>query len=319
VVVDTFPRTRPDECPDCGLLVRPGTDRLCPRCGYPLLFLRTQPQAEGRVVPRTPGEADDRTGLTRPFRSARPVPPVPLGDERTVRCPRCSHLNPPSRIRCEFCGLDLRARGRAVPVEPAPPERRSRKRLVAAAAVLAAAALAGAGLTALSVSRPDTGGTAAPAPAPAASTLVAVDPSTVAASASSSYPVARYAPGNTLDGDRSTAWHSDGRQGGNPSGTTLVFRFSRPVRLGRVTIVSGFAKSTTDYTNNHRMKRATVKTDSATMSWQLADTAEPQSLGLDGTSTTTVTLVVEEVYRGTRFNDVCVSEATFSEYRPAQR
>jgi hypothetical protein len=77
--------------------------------------------------------------------------------------------------------------------------------------------------------------------------------------------------------------------------------------------VSGFPRTPVDYTNNQRMSRATVQTDAGATGWDLADTADPQFLNLDGRPTTTVTFVVQSVYPGTKYNDVTVAEVNFSE------
>jgi hypothetical protein len=320
VALESVAGTRPVACPDCGVPVQPATERLCHNCGYPLLFMRPERLSTGRAVPRIPGEADDpTTGWIRP------VAPVPYVDERPpgpgLRCPRCAHVSAPTRVRCERCGLDLRTPFPATVYQPEPRRsRRGRRIAIALTAVALTGVMAAATVLFVRTALRD------PVPAPAAAPsgvlstspggrLVQVDPASVTASASSSIPAPRFAPGNTLDGDRTTAWHSDGRKVPNTIGITLSFRFNRPVRLARIAIVSGFARSTTDYTNNQRMARASVQTDAGTKSWKLADTWEVQSLDLDPAPVTSVTFVVEEVYLGTRYKDVTVSEVVFSELR----
>jgi hypothetical protein len=126
------PRQLP--CPDCGSPVQPDRDQLCPRCGYPLMFLRRPAEDDARAVPRSPDARDDRTGLTS-------VPP-PRVDTRQfsattygtpaiapgqLRCPRCRYDNTSARIRCERCGLELRP-ARPQPVRLAPPQFPARTR-----------------------------------------------------------------------------------------------------------------------------------------------------------------------------------------------
>ncbi len=107
-------------CPDCGSPVRPDSEQLCPRCGYPLMFLRQTAEHDARAVPRSPNERDDGTGLMPPpvARTQRTVP-APLPGQRP--CPQCGYGNEYARIRCERCGFELRAaRPQAVVLGPPP-------------------------------------------------------------------------------------------------------------------------------------------------------------------------------------------------------
>ncbi|RZU48463.1 zinc ribbon protein [Krasilnikovia cinnamomea] len=114
-------------CPDCGSPVRPDVEQLCPRCGYPLMFLRAPAEDDARAVPRAPNEKDDPTGLlrsapgradTRQFPAATyGRPPVAPGQ---VACPRCGFGNEAVRIRCERCGHELQP-ARPEPVVLGPP------------------------------------------------------------------------------------------------------------------------------------------------------------------------------------------------------
>jgi hypothetical protein len=104
-------------CPDCGSPVQPEREQLCPKCGYPLMFLRQDGghDAEAQAVPRRPNERDDPTSL-------RAVP-QPVPQPRTssfspgtyggaapgqVQCRACGYPNEPARFRCERCGNELR-------------------------------------------------------------------------------------------------------------------------------------------------------------------------------------------------------------------
>lgn len=107
-------------CPDCGAPVRPDSEQLCQRCGYPLMFLRQPAEQEApRAVPRKPLERDDGTGLMPPpvTRTQRAAVPAPVPGERP--CHQCGYGNDPARIRCERCGVELRvARPRQVVLGP---------------------------------------------------------------------------------------------------------------------------------------------------------------------------------------------------------
>ena len=106
-------------CPDCGSPVRPDTDQLCPTCGYPLMFLRQPVEDEARVVPRSPNEREDNTGMALPRQRVGDTQQfAPVGAHQ-VRCPACGYPNETVRIRCERCGYELRAaRPQAVVLGP---------------------------------------------------------------------------------------------------------------------------------------------------------------------------------------------------------
>lgn len=124
-------------CPDCGSPVQPDREQLCPRCGYPLMFLRRPAETEApRAVPRSPNERDDGTGrmppVPAPRTETRQFPAVTYGAPPAgpgqLPCPRCGYGNTAARVRCERCGNELRpARPYAVQLGPPgqpPPERR---------------------------------------------------------------------------------------------------------------------------------------------------------------------------------------------------
>jgi predicted amidophosphoribosyltransferase len=98
----------PVTCPDCGKPVPPGTTKLCPRCGYPLMFDTSAPaevvQPEYLHKPVAPERQRD----------SEPPPMMYPGSIPTVRpemlgphCPACRHRNPVQRVRCEICGQEL--------------------------------------------------------------------------------------------------------------------------------------------------------------------------------------------------------------------
>ncbi|MEE6258982.1 TFIIB-type zinc ribbon-containing protein [Plantactinospora sonchi] len=308
----------PVTCPDCGGPVRPDRERLCPRCGYPLMFLRGESEPEARVVARTPGEAEDVTAIFAP--PGAPPRQTPAGYRPvTVRpgevaCPSCGYGNPVARIRCQRCGRELRVLPVTVlppplPPAPAPIRRRPRYGLIALVAALVVAAVAATGLlvarSGLLPNRPGATPSAAPVPIPA---------DRVRADASSIVPdSARFAVGNLLDGDLATCWQSDGDRIRNNIGVRLTFEFDAPVRVARITLVNGYARTPTDYRNNERAARLTVVTEGGSVPWTLPDTAEAQTIDLPTAAPTgTVTLVVEEVYPGSRFRDLAITEITFA-------
>jgi ribosomal protein L37E len=311
----------PVSCPDCGAPVNPQRDQLCAQCGYPLMFLRERPGAgaePGFGVARAPGEHDEPAPAAHPV-LLQPVPPTQPPAPGEIGCPACYEVNPDTRIRCQRCGHELRP-ARPVPLvlPPMPKAKRSRARIAVLAAVVVVLAL-GAALTIWVLNRQ---GPArfAQQPSPSPAVLVPVPATAVSVTATAEdEEIDKYGVAKTIDGKLDTAWHSGGRTArprpiSTNVGVEVRFVFTGPVKLAEVTVVNGFARSPTDFTNNHRVKKMTVRTDTAEKEWSMADTADPQTLTFDGAPTARVTFIMVETYPGTKFEDVCISEVTFEEY-----
>jgi zinc finger protein len=269
------------------------------------MFLREPADTAARTVPRAPGDRDDATNLvpSAPSPQSAPAAPAPAGHG----CSACGYRNEPARIRCERCGAELRSAWPAPvmlsppPPPTTPPQRRSRTWLAPLLAVLALSLLATGSYV---VSRsPDTPKIAA-APVP-------VNPREVSVIASSISRDSRFPPANVIDGDRRTMWQTDGKRPAGNAGTTLVFRFTKPVVLARITVVNGAAVSRKAYRENERLRRVVVTTDTAATSWDLLDSADPQSLALRPRPTSTVTLTVEKTYTSAKYPNLAVTDVGF--------
>jgi ribosomal protein L37E len=299
-------------CPDCGAAVDPNRDQLCGQCGYPLMFLRERPAGgdpQQFGVARAPGERDVPGPAAHPI-LLEPVAPPPQPGVAEIGCATCGEINPATRIRCQRCGQELRpARPGPVDLGPLPKPKRSWTWLVVLAAVLAVIAIVA--VVAFVVFRDREEPAAQPKPEPA---LIRVDSSAVTVTASAADPdTALWGPQLINDGDLKTAWHSGGHLIPTNVGVEVRFVFNRPVKLARITMVNGFAKSPVDYTNNQRITKMRVKTDKGEREVPVVDSADPQTFDLDGTATKTVTFVVLATVPGTKFKDVCISEVMFDE------
>ena len=164
---------------------------------------------------------------------------------------------------------------------------------------------------------------AQPVPARAAAPGVhSVDPATVTASASSTQhpdgPIS-YAVANTLDGDPTTAWNSDGARDGKGPGITLTYRFAEPVDLAAISVLNGYQKVRPRpgklrldlYPLNERVHRLRVVTDSGSWNWDLADSRARQVFTPAHGSTRTVRLEVTSTYPSSAYPDVALSEVSF--------
>ena len=129
-----------------------------------------------------------------------------------------------------------------------------------------------------------------------------------------------YSVDNTLDGDPSTAWNSNGRKDGPGEGMSLTYTFDDPIDLSRITLRNGYQKIRTRangqtldlYKLNKRVRKIQVVTDKGSWTWDIEDSKKPQEFAEDFGAAAWVRLEVLETYRSARYKDLAVSEVTFT-------
>jgi hypothetical protein len=129
-----------------------------------------------------------------------------------------------------------------------------------------------------------------------------------------------YTAENTLDGDPVTAWNSNGDRDGRGPGITLTYSFSPAVDLRSITVLNGYQKvrtgsngATVDlYSLNGRVSQFLVITDTGQWTWDLTDDRRAQTLSEDLGLTTQVTLKVLSVYQSDKYQDLAISEVSFT-------
>jgi hypothetical protein len=291
------------------------------------MFLRPPPAENGgQSVARAPGVPDEATGLLRP---APPAPSAATGPAAgpppaagQVDCPRCGYRNEAARFRCERCAMELRNVLPVAMVRPPPAQlvtgpRRRRAWIAVVVAIAVVVLLAVALFLVVRAVRgrddaaPAAVGPSAAAP-PAVAGLTPVAPATVRASASSTNRDSRFRVAYLLDGDPRSMWQSDGDRLTTNVGVTLTYRFAEPLVLARITMVNGAAIDAQAFRDNERVARLLVRTDSETITWDLPDSPDPQSLPVPpGPPTAAVTFVVQRVYKGAKFPDLAVTDVSF--------
>jgi hypothetical protein len=200
------------------------------------------------------------------------------------------------------------------------PTRPAGRRPAVLAAVAAALALGSAATGGVLALRPDP---AASAPVAVATRVVPVDRAAVRATASSTQSPdgdITYAAANTLDGDVTTAWNSNGKKDGNGPGIALTYTFTTPVSLRDVTIRNGYQKvrprpgrTALDlYPLNARVHRVRVVTDAGAWVWDLADTRSAQTFPRAAGRTGWVRLEIVSVHPSSTYPDVALSEVAFT-------
>lgn len=133
-----------------------------------------------------------------------------------------------------------------------------------------------------------------------------------------------YFPQNALDQDLNTAW-VEGRKGYG-SGEWISFEFKGPFDIEELRIVNGYTKSEKLYYANNRVKRMRLKLvtehDELEDEINLSDIPYEEMMEKCGEVifktdygkrilVNKVVFIIEEVYRGSRYDDTCISEILF--------
>jgi hypothetical protein len=120
-----------------------------------------------------------------------------------------------------------------------------------------------------------------------------------------------YEPDNMLDGQLRTAWVEG--VPGLGSGTRLTFRLPTRVRVTRVRIVNGYAKTTKTHLENAAARTILIRTAgmSKPLRHTLARDSRPQTIRGAFGMTRRVTIQIVSAYPGDRFEDLALSEVWF--------
>lgn len=153
--------------------------------------------------------------------------------------------------------------------------------------------------------RPDPEGSPAPAepadPEDLASTATIDVPATAPAGTDVDGRRISYAAGQMVDGDPGTCW----RMTGDGTGEEIVLTLPEPTTVSSVGLINGYAKTATDgkrdldwYAGNRRILAVEwVLDDGTTVRQDLRETRDLQTIDIEATETTTVTLRLVEVSR----------------------
>lgn len=115
-----------------------------------------------------------------------------------------------------------------------------------------------------------------------------------------------------MDNDLKTAWVE-----GKPDdgvGEWVEFTFDPEIILERISLINGYTRSETLYQANNRVKKIRISFDDGTyLDQELKDgELKPQTITLpEAKQIRTLRLTVLETYKGSKFNDTCISEIKF--------
>jgi len=141
----------------------------------------------------------------------------------------------------------------------------------------------------------------------------------MATTASASSEVRRHPAAHAIDHDLGTAWNEGAQSDG--TGEWLELRLDRPARISRVEVYAGYWGRTRTgvdlFSANNRPSRLTIAIgNSYAVEVPVADEQEvivveserPRELMLNPAPADTVRVTIVGVYRGSRWNDLCVTE-----------
>lgn len=110
-----------------------------------------------------------------------------------------------------------------------------------------------------------------------------------------------------VDGAPETSW-VEGVEGAGV-GEWIELVFPGAIVVGRIGLDIGYDKDADLFFANNRVKRATIVfSDGQQLDLTFADTPGSQLVEIDSVQTSSLRLIVEEVYPGSRYDDTCLSE-----------
>ena len=125
-----------------------------------------------------------------------------------------------------------------------------------------------------------------------------------------------YGIGNTLDGQVTTGWNSNGSTPGSgvpPVGQKLDYKLAAPQHIIGVRLVNGFNPNDGkhQFTDNYRVQNLILRGGGQERTVQLADSFAPQFVEVDFPNADSVELEVASVYPTTKWPDVGITEVQF--------
>ena len=122
-----------------------------------------------------------------------------------------------------------------------------------------------------------------------------------------------YEPINVTDGLSDSMW-CEGSADGDGSGEWIEFTFDGEQRVAKLKMINGIGTSLPFWMKGNRVTSGTLTfSDGATESITIRSIMLPQTIEFTARKTRSVRLTMGDVTRGTEFNDLCISEASFEE------
>ena len=122
-----------------------------------------------------------------------------------------------------------------------------------------------------------------------------------------------YEVANTYDQLGDTMW-CENQKTGDGTGAWVEYRFGHAVPVGHLALLNGNAYDTSFWRKSNRAEQITLTfSDGSTEVLETKDFVMLQTLSFPSRTTSSVRITFTKVKRGTEYNDMCLSEARFSE------
>jgi hypothetical protein len=122
-----------------------------------------------------------------------------------------------------------------------------------------------------------------------------------------SFGLVHFDPGYALDRDPATSWVEG--VAGSGIGEQLKLVFPQPISLTRLGVDIGFDRDESIFYANNRVRRVRlIFSDGSAQSADFLDQRGIQYVPIPNISTTSVVIVIEDVYRGSTYDDTPIAE-----------
>lgn len=122
-----------------------------------------------------------------------------------------------------------------------------------------------------------------------------------------------YVAANAADDNMDTMW-CEGNKASDGKGETLSFDFGSAKKISTLSIINGMGNSLSLWMKSNRATTATLTfSDGSSTEITLKGTMKPQDITFPAVTTTSVKMTFTGITAGKEFNDLCVSEAWFTE------
>jgi hypothetical protein len=120
-----------------------------------------------------------------------------------------------------------------------------------------------------------------------------------------------YEPANLTDGVSDSMW-CEGNAEGDGTGEWVEVRFDGAQEVSELHLINGVGGDFGAWMKSNRATKATLTfSDGSSRTVDLKNSISPQTISFPATTTRSVKVTVDEVYKGKEFNDLCFSELYF--------
>ena len=129
---------------------------------------------------------------------------------------------------------------------------------------------------------------------------------TDASSSMKKYPVRNIADNNPL-----TAWVFEPEASSQKEVIGMAMQFSEPYELDGISIINGYAKSEALYKANNSIESfELILSTGEKIEFSCQETMQTQTFNFDKQKLDWIILIVKKIRKGTKYNDLCISELT---------